>query len=287
MPLRLITTIALLLAASAVSAEFREEHGFVFDMKRTYFINPDWGSEEHAVQAPFADGDLSAHGYILEGRDYETGHEYVARTSVVNIIPDENGDLRVREGIRVPAPEGEGTAFMAAEDISIPVVTEPSLVPNVLFGRHPLALVLDEYRELMELPAMTGRGESAFGLREDHIDNHWHYMFFRSLENGQVERVALFDRNTGGLFLRAHFSDWHEAPSGRMIPGTAILRTFKGDQDRPVVEVHVTNFEELPLDAGEGGMLEEVGEEAYPDDPLIRYRPGPEEAEEEGEAPEE
>ncbi len=264
-----LLTLALTTAAWAGE---EERYALAFDMKRTFFLNPDWGQEEEAVQGPYGDWDLGAQGYTIHSRDFETGHESVARTSVVNIIPDENGDLVVREGIRVPAEDGQGHRYFAAEDIHIPLGTDPHRAPNPLFGRHPMALVDEDYREVLGFPPLVSRMEGDRETLEEHMDNHWHYMVYRSIESGEVETVVLFDRNTGGVFLRASYGDWHEGPSGRMIPGRAVLRTFKGDQDRPVVEVRIANMEEVPLTEFE----EPPAEPELPGDeegPLIRYRP--------------
>ncbi len=275
--MRVLAVLLTFAFLSAAWAEAEDPHALVFDMKRKYFVNPNWGQEENAVQGPFGDYDLAAHGFLIQERDFETGHQYFARTSVVNIVPDENGDLIVREGIRVPGEGGEGVRYLAAEDLHIPLATDPFRAPNPIFGRHPLALVSEELREVINFPPLVRTREGEFQDIEEHVDNHWHYVVYRNHENGQVDQIVLFDRNTGGVFMRAHYDNWHQSPSGRMIPGTAIMRTFKGDQDKPVVEVHVANMEEIPLADLRDRPVEEDPAEVLPGDeegPLIEYRPG-------------
>jgi hypothetical protein len=161
---------------------------------------------------------------------------------VVEIAPDQNGDLEVREAVLVQ--EGTRDIVLQKRPLVIPTVTSPHKAANALLARHPLAMVLPRFQEITEFNASEAvRMEHPTGKPRIHT-NDWTYVLSIDSETGHIADVSQYDRRTNLLLKRVIFEGWHEAPSGRVIPLNVYVRTFEGDDSKPVVEVRFVKIEE-------------------------------------------
>ena len=213
-------------------------YSFIVEKKR--FINPDGVTSPTMFAEALAD--LEESGWSEPAVDEDAGLQYITRRSAVEIVPDNHGDLVVYEAVLVR--KGTRDIFLRKRPLDIPIVTKPEASGNLLLARHPLAMVLPEFQELIEFEETgSARREGPSGKTRIYT-NTWMYELNQDSETGQLSGLTQYHRKSGKLLKHVAFEGWHEAPSGRTIPSNVYVRTYRGSQNQPVVELHFLDVQE-------------------------------------------
>lgn len=232
----LLLFTALLLIHQGV---FAAHPGWEFVQIKKRFLNDDAPTTGALSQEQA--GGLREAAYSGPHEEEETGTQYFARESAIQILPAEEGDLAVYETI--VRDDLEGQTMMAKRPLKLPIETNPYAASNVLAARHPLAYILPELQEVVairEEPAIlfmnpTGRAQIEQG--------NWIYIHHKD-DDGNIWRIDQFDKQSKGIVKRMIFRDWKTTAEGLRVPDEVILRTFRFDERKPVVEIQFLNITE-------------------------------------------
>lgn len=209
-------------------------------VERRRFVNED-ATTPTLTRAQLAH--LRAQGWSAPRTD-ETGFDYIMRRSVRQFRPTTSGDLVMREFAYL---DGAMTQAAERDPLHIPLATDPHRAENLMMSLHPLALVMPDFTEILALHFPDAEESTAPGGRKQVLTNDWVYIYTEDQEHGATADIAQYHRETGMLVKRTVYQDWYTAESGRYIPRHVYVRTYRGTDENPVVEMRFLNIKEAPL----------------------------------------
>lgn len=228
---------AALLTLSVAPATAEPAYSFLTEKRRYY--NPDAPTSETLTLGQLRG--LLAAGWEGPICDPDLGIDYLRRRSAVSIASVAEGDLELNE--EVILPEGTGPRVGRKRPVPIPIATDPYRSLATLRARHPLAEVLPEFQAMLMLGNPVRPLAQSDTARAIAMGSWWLALHYDP-ETRELSHVEQRDGQTGLLVKRTSYAKWFISPSGQRLPGEVIVRTFAGNDRRPIVEVRYSGIVE-------------------------------------------
>ena len=235
----LLSPAVLLIAALAPAAD--PGYGFLSEKRR--YLNPDAPTSVTLTLDQVRM--LASSGWEGPMCDTDLGIDYLRRISEVSIVPAAEGNLQLNEEVLLTG--GMNGRVARLRPVSIPIATDPHQSANLIRARHPLAEVLPELQEILKIDNPIQPVAAGPAMREV-IMGTWVLKMHYDRETHQLSDVAQYDRKTGILVKKSVYAKWFVSPSGQRLPGEVTVRTYTGDERKPVVEVRYSGIEEVSPD---------------------------------------
>lgn len=198
---------------------------FQLERKRFYWPGADL-STTTTMRTEATEESFHEQGYTPGHLDEPSGLAYATRRSIVDIRVTDEGEMLYLERMPADAPSDYSDHL---HQLFLPVGPEPNKTINPLMALHPFTMITPEFEVVRELnePDILSRDETP--ELEVITTPDWIYRIHRDPETGRVHGIEQVVADQGWLFRETLYEDYHEAPSGRVIPGRVVTRThFEG-----------------------------------------------------------
>lgn len=217
-----------------------------FTVERRVFFNDqaDLGTSP-TLALEIARQELQAEGYIHWSNDPETGAFYGARQTRGYFEAQTEGNLTYQEFLLLEGPAGDDFLLRQLRQLDMPIGTAPMLTTNPMMALHPLGLVAPGLARVRRL------------IRQDQvIQPHrslpvyqtpkWTFQLRYDEETGLPSEIVQRRIENDAPMRRTRYEGWHEDErTGLWRPKRVISRTFKGDENAPIVELIFTDLVDM------------------------------------------